>query len=199
MVTIVLIVFLGGLNFVFFPHQHSNPVDSNELLGRRVQYGMLHIFSGDNPAEELFDYLKTAMGFEENKTEVFIVFENSRDPAPLINELIYNQLIKRNGFRADINIYNAVILSIISWQQGMKEHEKIRLMEQKFNQSEYILYITNTKEAYTSGRGEYREFYNERIKKLFYLIKDDLGLVWSYKDDEDFFTEEMFLFRRKES
>ncbi len=186
----VFLFILGGLNLISFSRRHPRPKISSELLNSRSNYGMLHIFNTRNPAEDLLYSLKRDMlsrGVRE-KPDILIIFEDSRDPAPLVLEFI-NYTIGTHEY----SIHNPVSLSVKGWGMGLTQKETIELMHDYFNNAGYILYITNTSDAVTLGRGEYYKHYNFLLKEKFYSIKEDLEKIWVFRDD--FFTEKMFLFK----
>lgn len=181
--------------FVSFFKEHPYPQNSYQLIYNRHSYGMLHIFSGDNPGEELFSYLNR-LGNKNCKITILTIFDNNHDPAPLSMEFIYDELKHTD---LNIELATSMTLAIISWHERMSSDEKEKFMNNFFKRANYILYIISPETQQTLGRGEYHPYDNERLKKLFELKKKEMELVWEYKDNKNFFIEKLFLYKVKKS
>jgi len=192
---IVMIIGLTGIfDYIFFLRQHLYPRNSVQLISSRPQYGLLHAVVADTPVSQLFTFLDTELAGYSRKVVIITIFEDDDDTAPLVLELIYDQLrqTKRN-----IKLFTPMGLSVNSWRQWFTWKQNKNFVRDVFESADYILYIENNKKHYTMGRPEeYRYRNNTFLKELLLSTKNDLKLIWQDQGDpERFFTETLLLFR----
>ena len=194
---IVIFIFLMGIaTGISFFKQHPYPQNSSQLLRSRNQYGLLHVVhKKDTPAMQLFNFLNVELANSNEAVSIVTVFDDSDDAAPLVLELIYDELRKT---KLNINLFTPLNLSIISREYCYSRKQNKHFVESVFQSARYILYIKNNKRYFTTGRVEER-FYrnNDILKTLFLSAKHSVQLLWQYQGgSEDFFTETLLLFRR---
>ncbi|MFA5198967.1 MAG: hypothetical protein WC432_05445, partial [Candidatus Omnitrophota bacterium] len=188
----ILGVFWTALVAVFFAREHPLPENSAQLAFWRHNYGMRYPFSPGLPSEELFSFLKKN-GTADNK--MIIIFDNSRDTAPLILELIYGEL-RNPGPKPETE--TAMSLAVSAWHAGMTRGEIIGRIRDYYKKSGYVLYVSNSIAQETDARCEYESRYNDILKGAFNSGKRKMREIWRYNDPEGFFTESLVLFRKQE-
>jgi len=191
---IVLFIIILGADYIFFLKQHPYPQNAGELLGNRVQYGLLHAVDKETPVAGLFDFLDIELAGSDDKRIIVALFEDGNDTAPLTIELIYEEL--RNTSR-EIKIFTPMGLSITSrWRQyDYKQNEDF--VRGVFMAADYLLYIIGDGKQLTMGRFEERLYGNNKIlQQLFSGVKEDTKLIWQSQADIGSFSSETLLLYR---
>lgn len=193
-----VVIFLGiiiffVLNYISFFHKYPKPQNSSELLGVRVQSGLLHPVSGAAPVVKLFDFFKKEIVDLPGKVRLIVIFDDCNNTAPLSLELIYAQLRERE---LNAKLFTPMELSIFSYRKFYSLDENDEFVKDVFQSAEYVLYVSSNIRQKTMGRLEEQHYRNnKKLKEMFFYEKDNAKLIWEYQaDSNDFFQENLYLF-----
>jgi uncharacterized protein YqgC (DUF456 family) len=187
---VVIVLFL---NYGFFLKHYPYPQNSSELLGRRVQFGILRPVSERSPVSGLLSFLEARVMGRKDKAYLLVIFEDNNNTAPLSLEIIYDQLRKR---KLKIKLLTSMGLSIYSLNHLHNFEENSNFIKKVFMSTDYILYIKNKSGIKTMGRVE-EQYYrsNKSLKEMFFKKKNKLKLIWRHQAyPQDFFNDTLLLF-----